>query len=56
VLPALAAEDAVVTDARLHVMALSIRAQAVWPTAQMSSFSPSTVNNAVQRIAPGSTR
>ena len=50
-------------DAGLHVMALAAGAQQraeimggeVSPTAQISSFSPSTVNNVVRLIARGST-
>ena len=62
-LPAPAAEHAVVADAGLHVVRAHVGPQArarscaasVWPIAQMSSRSPSTVSSAVRRIARGST-
>ena len=63
-LPAAAVEDAVMADLRLQVVRLlgSARgrctescAATVWPTAQISSRSPSTVISAVRSIAPGST-
>ena len=62
VLPAPAAEHAVVADVRLHVVGAQVGrrprqrscAASVWPIAQMSSRSPSTVSSAVRRIAAGS--
>ena len=62
VLPAPAAEDAVVADVRLDVVGAQVGPQpvqrscaaSVWPIAQMSSRSPSTVSSAVRRIAAGS--